>query len=155
MKWFRTKSKDNSGSERTAQYVVLVYRRVQFFWVRCMQAWHQVIPLRLQRWGYGLFFILGFSFCALTVYRAVFIPAAPVFTIKASQQGNFIGRGENEKQLRPHIGVSDINRIKKIAAYFDSLQGSAGGKLKFDSMMRLRMGLADSLMRLKQIYQLP
>jgi len=120
-----------------------------------MQAWHQVIPLRLQRWGYGLFFILGFSFCAQTVYRAVFVTATPVLNIKASQQGKYIGNSGDEALAKPQATAEDVKRIQKIMAYFDSLRTSESGKLRYDSMMRSRPGLADSLNQLKQIYQLP
>ena len=155
MKWFRTKSKATPGSERTAQYIVKAYRRVQAYWVNCMQGLHSIIPIRVLRWGYGLFFILGFSFCARTVYRAVFVPATPVLSIQHSQQGQFIGENGDKKLQRPTVSDADVERVKNIVKYFDSLQVSDSGKRRYDSIMRLRPGLTDSLSRLKLIYQLP
>lgn len=57
-----------------------------------------------------------------------------------------------EQRLRPVINEQEFKRIHGFKIYLDSLQTTAKGKLKFDSLLSARPHLTDTINYLENIY---
>jgi hypothetical protein len=85
--------------------------------------------------------------CLLCLIRA-FRPNAAVVTFfthppaAAKLPSQVSSKPEEMTQSRE---PPEMDRIKRFARYLDSLQASPSGKARYDSLVRLRPGLIDSL----------
>ena len=57
-----------------------------------------------------------------------------------------------QKQL-PVLSESKYRKIQRFKSYLDSLRMSLSGKIKYDSIIRSRSGLMDSILLVEYIYQ--
>ncbi len=57
-----------------------------------------------------------------------------------------------EQRIRPAINEQEFKRIHSFKMYLDSLQTTAKGKLKFDSLLSTRPHLTDTINYLENIY---
>jgi len=52
----------------------------------------------------------------------------------------------------PHVSEKDIKRINRFKQHMDSLRRSQEGKIVYDSILKTRPGLMDSIKAIEQIY---
>lgn len=103
---------------------------------------------------------------AKTVWLTVFCVAFGGFSIYA-----FVGAFEDRKAIKPSqvsvpkhyditepktrqqpVSEKDIKRIHRFKKHMDSLHLSPGGKIVYDSILKTRPGLMDSIQAMEEIY---
>jgi hypothetical protein len=89
----------------------------------------------------------GFSICA---FIGAFTDREK--TIKPSQISVPKYYDRTEVLIQSQVSDRDIKRIYRFKKYMDSLRGSQEGKIVYDSILKARPGLMDSVQAVEQIY---
>jgi len=130
-----------------------LYQRLQSGWAGWMQRRTARIPAK-QRPYLLLLFLLVTGSCS--VFLAVGNRpgmAAPQGLISPIRQPRLSGRQDTAAEQGPLLD-DGYRRIRQFRRHMDSLAGTREGKRVYDSLLRTRPGLLDSVRLIELIYQL-
>ena len=138
--------------DRAAERIVHFLMALQNRFVRFMSSKINRLSTKTKQ-GWLFIFCLVFAGFSIHVFTGAFNNHAKA--VKAINPGQLsLPKYWDDKMegMNPVVGDNDIDRIGRFEKYMDSLSKSAQGRIVYDSMMKARPGLSDSIKIIKQIY---
>lgn len=119
-----------------------------------LQAKSEKLSLASKRLIVIVFCLISFSSCVYLVIKSFFGNHPANLSIEAIRVPKQLTHNEN-RRIIPSKGVSkdEIEKIKKFRDYFDSLAKNNSGRRIYDSILKHRPGLIDSLSIIENLYK--
>jgi hypothetical protein len=102
------------------------------------------------KWLWLFFFCLLFGGFSIYVFVGAFRDRRNA--VKPSQISVPKYYDRTETRIEPLVSDRDIKRIYSFKKYMDSLRGPQEGKIVYDSILKARPGLMDSIQAVEQLY---
>jgi len=150
----RTKNEGSSPRiDKMASLLATFLRKVQEKWAICMAKWTAPLSKRALQFIMILYCLL-FGGASLFAFLDVFRQNAPTLIKPAT-----LTVPKYYKQpgvvLTPLLTPQDREYINRFKTHLDSLNSSLGGRAVYDSLLRERPGLLDSLRRIEDFFYSP
>jgi len=153
MKFRRKKEESSPRMDKMALHLATFFRTVQERLASCMARWTASLSKRALQFVVFLFCLL-FGGASLFTFLDVFRQNAPTLMKPAT-----LTVPKNYKQsgvvLTPLLTPQDREHISRFKTYLDSLYRSEEGRAVYDSLLRERPGLLDSLRMIEDIFYSP
>lgn len=155
---FSKKKKDaqilnnNSGKEKAAAKIAGFILSLQKRFAVYMGKKTERLSIRSKKISLFLFCILSGGYSVLTIGEALFglkrkHPSLTPAQVTVPKYYNKTGSDE----AAPMVTATDKMMIKRFKTYMDSLKSSPGGRPVYDSILRARPGLTDSITFFEQL----
>lgn len=146
--------KANAAQEKIANHIVSVCFRFQKKWAELMQRYTE----RLSRNGklimFFLFCLIGGSLSLYLIGSSTMPGSASSFTITHFKATPFAGKsGDENTKASIEVTKAEYEKIQRFRLYMDSLARSPSGNKVYDSILKHRPGLMDSVLFIENIYQ--
>jgi hypothetical protein len=153
MKLGRKKEDNSPRLDKMASLLATFLRTVQEKWATCMTRWTASLSKRALQVVVFLFCLL-FGGASLFTFLDVFRQNAPTLMKPAT-----LTVPKYYKQpgvaLTPLLTPQDREYISRFKTHLDSLNSSLGGRAVYDSLLRERPGLLDSLRMIEDVFYSP
>ena len=146
---------DQPVKEKMAGAIVMSILKLQRCWVVFMQWIAGKLKVRKKKWMVMVFVVCSGG-CSLFIIAGSLSGAHHRgLHITSIRSPKYVTRAGDEKILSPRPGsTSEISALRRFRFYMDSLAATKSGHLIYDSILRLRPGLMDSVTQLETLYQL-
>lgn len=128
------------------------YQRVQSGWVQWMLRRTVGISPNKMRWILASFVLVIGSYCAWLTYAGITGKTATFFSVTPIKTPSHATTTDSLVTAMPKLSDNEYQRIRKFRGYMDSLAGSQTGKRRYDSIIRDRPGLMDSIHYIEKYY---
>ncbi|MFT3749148.1 MAG: hypothetical protein QM768_12555 [Agriterribacter sp.] len=123
-------------------------------WANCLNQQVERYSKRSKQILLAIFCILFGSSSTYIIVRAIENPSGRVSIEKMSFPAYATGTDTTSTfQPTPVLTESQYRNIQRFKKYMDNLQTTTAGKIKYDSIIKARPGLIDSIVFIEQIYR--
>ena len=137
--------------DRAAERIVRFLLAMQNRFVRFMSSKINRLSTKTKK-NWLFIFCLVFAGFSIHVFTGAFNNAKAVKEISPGQLSLPKYWDNKMEEMNPVVGDNDMDRIGRFEEYMDSLSKSVQGRIVYDSMVKARPGLLDSIKIIKQIY---
>lgn len=149
-----TPLKVNATQEEVAYRIVSVCIRFQKKSAALMQHYTEQLPRNGKLIMFFLFCIIGGSLSLYLIASSMMHGSASSFTITHFKATPFAGKsGDENTKASVIVTKAEYEKIQRFRLYMDSLARSPSGKKNYDSILKYRPGLMDSVLFIENIYQ--
>ncbi len=146
--------KQNAAQEKVANRIVSVCIRFQKKWAELMQHYTEQLPRNGKLIMFFLFCIIGGSLSLYLIASSIMRQSASSFTITHFKATPFVAKsGDENTKASVIVTKAEYEKIQRFRLYMDSLPRSPSGKKVYDSILKHRPGLMDSVLFIENIYQ--
>lgn len=143
----------NPRTDRIARHLAAFLDTAQARWAGCMARWTAPLSKRALQFAVVLFCALSGG-ASLLAIRDAFLQKGPPLVKPATLTVPKYYR-QPGPALTPLLTPGDRQHISRFRALLDSLYRSVEGRAIYDSIIRERPGLLDSLRRMEDVYYSP
>lgn len=155
MKLFSKRKESNAEAKPNAisKGMQAGYRHLQGGWANWMMKRTEKFSRRTWVVLLILFVLSTSTYSAYLTVRAVAKKGSNSFTITPIKKPKHTTETGEAPIEAAEVSEAEYSRIKKFRVYMDSLTRSASGKILYDSIIRHRPGLMDSVRFIEDYYQ--
>lgn len=128
------------------------YQRLQSGWAQWMLRRTVGISPNKMRLILAAFVLVIGSYCAWLTYAGITGKSATFFSVTPIKKPSHTTTSDSLVTAMPKLSDSEYQRIRRFRGYMDSLAGSPTGKRMYDSIIRHRPGLMDSILYIEKYY---
>lgn len=144
----------NATQEKIANRIVSVCIRFQEKWAALMQHYTERLSRNGKLTMFLLFCIIGGSLSLYLIASSIMRGSASSFTITHFKATPFAGKsGDENTKASVIVTKAEYEKIQRFRLYMDSLARSPSRKKVYDSILKHRPGLMDSVLFIESIYQ--
>lgn len=154
--WKRKHKKEGNPEwqENIAIRILNGYRSIQTRWVKLMERTVGKLSIKAQKMGCIVLIFGGTVYCAATIYNGIKSKQSYQIRVDAINAGNHLGKTGEDSLMKYYksLPYKDYRYLQNFMDYLDSLKKSETGRHVYDSIVRHRPGLLDSISILRKIY---
>ena len=144
----------NDQPDKVASRVASGLWQLQRRWAQFMSRLEARLPFRKQKWMVILFALCLSSYSFYLIIDSFTGQHRSPFTVQSIRRPAYVTQpGPEERFTDVKISVQEQSKINRFIRYMDSLQHSVTGKATYDSIVRTRPGLMDSIQQLQKLFQ--
>lgn len=145
----KKKEKPSKGDGKVAGYIAGGLLKMQTSWAGWMQRQSERLGTKGKKIALVLCCLFTLSYSTIIIIKGL-NGERSIGVTRSSIKPPLLMPDDPE----PEPGKAEIHRLKKFRHYLDSLAGDVNGRKVYDSLIRARPGLIDSLEFVEQAYQI-